>query len=134
MTQEHESPLSRKPEALHLLQISKSTLHVHINEGLIGPPIQISDRAVAFVRSEIMAVIAAQIAGCTKDEIKALVKSLVAKRQELLPNFTSILPDKCVEETESTLLRELSPDSFDYRLKNPTHRTAMPNPSIFDEV
>lgn len=133
MTQS-ESPLSRKPEALHLLKISKSTLHVHINEGLIGPPIQISDRAVAFVRSEIMAVIAAQIAGCSKEEIKTLVKSLVEQRQELLPNFTNKLPEKCLEEKESTRLRELSPDSFDYRLKNPTHRTPTPNPSIFGEV
>eukprot|EP00487_Bulimina_marginata_P002027 TRINITY_DN14772_c0_g1_i1.p1 TRINITY_DN14772_c0_g1~~TRINITY_DN14772_c0_g1_i1.p1 ORF type:complete len:126 (+),score=11.84 TRINITY_DN14772_c0_g1_i1:40-417(+) len=120
MTQEHESPLSRKPEALHLLKISKSTLHVHINEGVIAPPIQISDRAVAFVRSELMAVIAAQIAGCTKDEIKALVKSLVAQRQELLPIFTNTLPDICVEEKESTRLRELSSDSFDYSIKNHT--------------
>ncbi len=133
MTQ-YESLLTRKPEALHLLQLSKSTLHVHINKGLIAPPIQISDRAVAFVRSEIMAVIAAQIAGFSKDEIKALVKSIVAQRQELLPNFTNTLPEKCVEEKESIRLRELSPDSIDYRFKSPTHQTPTPNPPILGEV
>ncbi len=134
MTHEYQSLLIRKPEALHLFQISKSTLHVLINEGLIGPPIQIADRAVAFVRSEIMAVIAAQIAGCSKDEIKTLVKQLIAQRQELLLNYTNKFPENCVEEKESTRLRELSPDSFDYRLKNPKHRTPTPNSSIFGEV
>jgi prophage regulatory protein len=134
MTHEYQSLLTRKPEALNLLQISKSTLHVRINEGLIAPPVQIGVRAVSFVRTEIMAVIAAQIAGCSKDEKKALVKSLVAQRQELLPNFTNTLPDKCVEEKEPTPLRDLSTDSLDYRHKNLTHRTPMPNPSIFDGV
>jgi len=134
MTREYQSLLTRKPEALCLLQISKSTLHVRINEGLIAPPVQIGERAVSFVRTEIMAVISAQIAGCSKDEIKILVKELVVQRQELLPNFTNTLSTECVEEKEPTPLRELSSDSFDYRLKKPIHRTPMPNPPIFDEV
>lgn len=134
MTHEYQSAFVRKPEALDLYQISKSTLHVHINEGVKAPPVQIGDRAVSFVRTEVMAVISAQIAGCSKDEIKALVKSLVAQRQELLPNFTNTLPDKCVEEKEPTPLRELSTDSFDYRQKHSPHSRPMLKRSIFDEV
>ncbi len=137
MTSSILSPYDRKPETLELYKISKSTFHLRINEGLIPPPVQIGMRAVAFVRTETMAVISAQIAGCSKEVIKALVKSLVAQRQELLPNFTNKLPTKCVEERELTTqtpLHELSPGSFDNRLKNTTQRTPMPNSPIFDEV
>jgi len=81
MTHTTQSPFSRKPETQDLFQISKSTLHLRINEGVIAPPVPIGDRAVAFVRTEIMAVITAQIAGCSKDEIRSLVTELVAQRQ-----------------------------------------------------
>jgi len=75
--------LIRKPEALKICGLSKSTLHLRINAGLMAPPISIGDRAVAFVRKEIMVVIAAQIAGKNNDEIRSLVKELVAQRQNL---------------------------------------------------
>jgi len=77
------SLLIRKPETLELFQLSKSTLHLRINEGLIPPQVKIGDRAVAFVRDEIVAVINAHIAGRSKDEIKILVKSLVEQRQTI---------------------------------------------------
>jgi len=89
MNNKYQSPLARKPEALNYYQVSKSTLHLRINEGLIPPPIQISRRSVAFIRKEIVAVINAQIAGCSKDEIKALVKSLVEQRQDSLSEVQS---------------------------------------------
>ncbi len=41
-------------------------------------------KSVAYVKHEVLAVVAAQISGKTKDEIRLLVKELVAQRQNLL--------------------------------------------------
>lgn len=73
--------LIKKPEVLALTGISKSTLHVRINNGLIPPPVSLGGRAVAFVLHEIKAVLMAQIAGCSNDEIQSLVAELVQLRQ-----------------------------------------------------
>lgn len=74
--------LIKKPEVLSLIGISKSTLHVRINKGLLPPPIPLGERAVAFVLHEIKTVIRAQIAGCTNEEIEQLVSVLVRLRHE----------------------------------------------------
>jgi len=75
--------LIRKPEVLAMKCISKSTLHLNINNGLDAPSISIGDRAVAFIEHEVLAVITAQIQGKSKDEIRLLVKALVAQRQHI---------------------------------------------------
>ncbi|MBA6251805.1 AlpA family transcriptional regulator [Colwellia sp. MB3u-55] len=73
--------LIRKVEVLALTCMSKSTLHLKLKDGLYAPSISIGDRAVAFIEHEILAVIAAQIQGRSKEEIRLLVKELVAQRQ-----------------------------------------------------
>lgn len=73
--------LIKKPEVLALTGISKSTLHVRINNGLMPPPVSLGGRAVAFVLHEIKAVLMAQIAGCSNDKIQSLVAELVQLRQ-----------------------------------------------------
>jgi len=73
--------LIRKPEVLALTCMSKSTLHLKLNNGLFTPSISIGDRAVAFIEHEVLAVITAQIQGKSKDEIRLLVKTLTAQRQ-----------------------------------------------------
>ncbi|MCW8834142.1 MAG: AlpA family phage regulatory protein [Colwellia sp.] len=73
----------KKHKALEIACISKSTMHLKIIEGLFPPSISLGDRAVAFVKHEVLAVVAAQIQGQSKDEIRLLVKELVAQRQTL---------------------------------------------------
>lgn len=75
--------LIKKPEVLALVGLSKSTLHLHIASGLMPPPVPIGERAVAFVQHEIQAVLAAKIAGCSRDELKQLISELVNLRQEI---------------------------------------------------
>jgi prophage regulatory protein len=75
--------LERKPETLTQYAVGSSTFQNRINEGLIPPPIPIGDRAVAWLAHETQQVIAAMAAGKTKDEIKALVVSLIEQRKEL---------------------------------------------------
>ncbi|MDD3529963.1 MAG: transcriptional regulator [Gallionellaceae bacterium] len=57
-----------------------SSFYEKIKKGLIVPGIPIGARAVAFPRHEIQALAAARIAGKTDDEIRDLVKQLVADR------------------------------------------------------
>lgn len=47
------------------------------------PPIPIGDRAVAWPSHEVEAIINAQIAGKTPEEIKFLVKVLIEKRKNV---------------------------------------------------
>jgi len=75
--------LIRKPKVIKISGVSKSTLHLRINDGLMPPPISIGERAVAYVEHEVLAVIAAQIKGHSDDEIRSLVVELVAQRQNL---------------------------------------------------
>jgi len=73
--------LSRKPRIKDITGMSNTALHTQIKEGVFPPPISIGDRAVAFVDSEINAVLAARIAGKSKDEIKVIVAHLVEQRK-----------------------------------------------------
>lgn len=75
--------LIKKKEVLELACISKSTLHLKQINGLFPPSISLGERAVAFVEYEVLAVIAAQIQGQTKEQIKDLVTNLIANRQTI---------------------------------------------------
>lgn len=61
----------------------KSMQYDLIKKGLMPSGIRIGERAVAFLSSEIDAVVAARIAGKSDDEIRELVKTLTAKRQQM---------------------------------------------------
>lgn len=73
----------RKHEISAQAGISKSTLNNRIKDGLMPPPISLGARAVGVYQHEITAVIAAMGAGKSVDEIRELVISLTAKRQQL---------------------------------------------------
>ena len=62
--------------------LSKSTIRRRIQEGLFVPPVSLGERAIAFVESEIQNVLVAMVAGKSKDEIRQLVRDLVAQRQQ----------------------------------------------------
>ncbi|NQZ09424.1 MAG: AlpA family phage regulatory protein [Algicola sp.] len=72
----------RKPETIKKLGISKSTLHIRINDGLIPPPVSLGARAVGFIEHEIQAVIEAIVAEKSKDELKTLVCMLITQRKK----------------------------------------------------
>jgi len=80
--------LIRKPKVLALTCMSKSTLHLRIIDLTFPPSISLGDRAVAFVEHEVLAVIAAQIQGKSKEELRVLIKVLIAHRQHLAQGVT----------------------------------------------
>ncbi len=71
----------KKPEVLSSTGWSRSTLHTRIKENLFVPPISLGERAIGFLAHETNSVLAAMVAGQSKEQIKALVASLVAQRK-----------------------------------------------------
>ena len=65
------------------LGLCKSSIYLKIKQGLLPPPVQIGERAVAWPSREIEMVIAAQISGKPEGVIKALVCQLVADRNAI---------------------------------------------------
>jgi prophage regulatory protein len=74
--------LIRRPQVLGLTARSKSALQLDEKAGLICPPISIGDRAVAYIKYEVEAVIQARIEGQAPEQIKSLVADLILQRQK----------------------------------------------------
>ncbi len=63
---------------------SKSAVYDRVKQETFPPPIKLGARASAWVQSEVDAWIKAKIVGATDDELKELVRSLVADRKTFL--------------------------------------------------
>ncbi len=63
-----------------LLGVARSTECRYRHDGLIPPPIKIGPRSVALPDTEVRSIQKARIAGATDDDIRTLVKRLVAAR------------------------------------------------------
>ena len=71
----------RRRKMLDRFGIANTCLQDRISNGLIPPPVSLGGRAVAWPEHEIDQVLAAFVAGRTPDQIKTLVKELVAHRK-----------------------------------------------------
>lgn len=72
--------LDRRPAVEAALGKKRSALYADVESGLLPPPVPIGARAVAWPRHEIQSIVAARIAGKSIDEIRELVRKLVADR------------------------------------------------------
>jgi prophage regulatory protein len=81
MTINKHFQLIRRPSVLSQTARSKSALQLDEKAGLFCPPISIGDRAVAYIKHEVEAVIQARIESKSKDEIKQLVQELINQRK-----------------------------------------------------
>ena len=70
----------RRPVVLEKTGRSKSALYNDVKSGLFVPPISIGARAVGWVEHECDKVIQAMIAGYSEQQLKDLVRDLVANR------------------------------------------------------
>jgi prophage regulatory protein len=73
--------LIRRPDVLILTVRSKSALQLDEKAGLFCPPISIGDRAVAYIKHEVEAIIQARIEEKTPEQIKQLVSELIKQRK-----------------------------------------------------
>lgn len=78
----HDISLDRRPAVEAATGRSCSSLYLDMSRGLFPPPVRIGARAVAWPRHEYQRVVAARVAGKGDEEIKALVRELVASRRE----------------------------------------------------
>jgi prophage regulatory protein len=63
---------------------SRSSNYADFKDGLLPSPIRISRRRVALPDHEIQQIVAARMAGYTDDQVRALVKALMAARADLI--------------------------------------------------
>lgn len=82
--------LIRKDQVQTRYACGKTLCQNKINEGLIPPPLKLGSRGVAFYEQEINATLAVTIAGYTDEQIKQFVRELVAKRKDLLKQYTHL--------------------------------------------
>ena len=73
--------LIRRPSVLSQTARSKSALQLDEKAGLFCPPISIGDRAVAYIKHEVEAIIQARIEKQTPQQIKQLVSELIKQRK-----------------------------------------------------
>ncbi len=76
--------LVREPERRELTGIPTSSWYELIRDGLATPGVHLGRYAVAWAESELGLLNAARIAGHSDDQIRALVKKLVAARANAL--------------------------------------------------
>jgi len=76
--------IERKPAVLQRIGLSRSTLHNKIQQGLWCPPINLGARAVGFLEHETDELIAAYVNGYSPEQLRELVKTLVAERAMLI--------------------------------------------------
>jgi len=62
----------------------KSMVYDLMSKGVLPGSIRIGDRAVAWIASEIDSVIDARILGKTEEEIRTLVRNLIARRKQII--------------------------------------------------
>jgi prophage regulatory protein len=67
----------------------RSTLYEHIRTGVFPAPIKASNHTSAWLEHESDAIIVARIMGRTDDELRALVRELVAARATLADRITA---------------------------------------------
>ncbi len=72
--------LIRRAEVLRLTQRSKSSLYLDEQNGVFCPSVSIGNRAQAYLKHEVEAVIQARIEGKSEQQIKALVQELINQR------------------------------------------------------
>lgn len=71
----------RLPEAATLTGLGRSTIYTRIADGLMPPAFSLGAQAVGWRLSEISAITSARAAGKSNDEIRALVRELIAARK-----------------------------------------------------
>jgi len=82
--------LLRIPHVIKRRGRSRSQLYSDIQSGLMTPPVRVGLNISVWPDYEIQQINAAEIAGSTRDEIKALVKQLIEQRVSMKPAIGKI--------------------------------------------
>lgn len=77
----HPIRIERKPAVLNRTGMSHATLYRRISEGLFPPGVSLGNRSVGWLAHEVDTMLNAFASGKTTEELQAVVKHLVEKRQ-----------------------------------------------------
>ena len=83
MLEPHPIRIERKPAVLDRTGMSHATLYRRISEGLFPPGVSLGNRSVGWLAHEVDTMLNAFASGKTTEELQAVVKLLVEKRQTL---------------------------------------------------
>ena len=72
--------------------LGRSTVHEHVTRGLLPPAIKISRSWGAWYDHEIDQIVSARIAGWGDDQLRALVRRLIADRKRIAPEGIAVEP------------------------------------------
>jgi prophage regulatory protein len=75
----------RLKQVMEAVGLGKSSIWEMVKSGLLPQPVRIGLRAVAWPSWEIETILDAQVAGCSRDDIRVLVSRLAAERSDLRP-------------------------------------------------
>lgn len=79
----HESRNYRVDGVCRRLAAKKSAAYKWVREGKLPPPIKLTPRFSIWPGAEIDAIVAAHAAGASDDDLRRIVRDLVAKRPKL---------------------------------------------------
>lgn len=72
--------IQRLPTTMQMLGLSRSTIYLHISQGLLPKPVHLGLRAVGWPAHELETILNARIAGKNTEHIKSLVVQLEQQR------------------------------------------------------
>ena len=79
--------ISRLQACLRAAGTGRTKFYEDMNAGLMVPAVRLGERAVGWPTHEVEAIVMARIAGCDDEQIRCLVKRLVADRSKLLADI-----------------------------------------------
>lgn len=77
--------LLRAPAVCARMGKGRATLHEDVQRGVLSPPVKLGSRWAAWPEHEIDQILRARIAGWSDDQLRNLVKRLVAERKSIAP-------------------------------------------------
>lgn len=83
MTAHQSIRIERKPAVLSRIGMSHATLYRRISEGLFPPGVTLGNRSVGWLAHEVDTMLYAFASGKTTEELQAVVKIIIEKRQTL---------------------------------------------------
>jgi len=83
MSEHQPIRIERKPAVLNRTGMSHATLYRRISEGLFPPGVCLGNRSVGWLAHEVDTMLGAFASGKTTEELQAVVKTLIEKRQTL---------------------------------------------------
>lgn len=72
----------RKTEVAEIVGLSLTSIYYRTKEGLFPPAISLGARSVGYLQHEVDALITAQAAGATEEEIRILIDNLKVDRNQ----------------------------------------------------